>query len=412
MRSLAALLLAGLALSCVETPGTVGEGASAVRNEWHDEGPNVLSLERGATIVDRSGEITFEFSSLFTIDGQPTSMWSSPPGNLEQWLVAELPVCARIDSLGLVSAAFATGSSARDVRFELSLDGVEWTTAGTFEFDRAEGSQLKKVEPAEAKFIRVTTLSNHGNSMVTHVPTLLAHGEEVEKWHRPSVAGHWMLNDLPAHFREDGRRVYGRVDLDPPMWIDGAWGDRVVRFAWVRGRSYGVGLLAVNPGGSGLNGIWWYENVVDFGNELGNPWFGRRIGEPEVLEVATSGVAQLHIERDGRFPLFGLVFDQHGAFDADASLAAIAFVKLAVESFPQYRVRLEVSEFHARDAAPNLEKTRSMADALRAGLERSGLPPGRLIIAPIGATRPYPWRNAPLQRLMYSRVDFSLSASE
>jgi hypothetical protein len=412
VKTLAALLLAGLVLSCAETPGTMVEGTSGPSVEWQDEGPNVLALGRGATIVDRSGEISFEYSSMFTIDGQPTSMWSSPPGNIEQWLVAELPVRTRIDALGLVSATFAIGSSVEDVRFELSLDGTGWTDLGIFSFDRIDGKQLKPIDPAEAKFIRFTTLTNHGNAVVTHIPTLLAHGEELEPWRRPSIEGRWMLNDVEGHFREDGRRVYGRVDLDPPMWIDGAWGERIVRFAWVRGRSYGVGLIAVSPGGEGLNGIWWYENVVDFGNELGQPWFGRRIGDPDQFQVPTSGVAQLHIERDGRFPLFGLIVDERGEFDPEASRPAVDFLRLALDTFPQYRVRLEVSEFGSEQAAPNLEKSRRIADRLRAGLEAQGLPGGRLFVTPIGSERPYPWRNAPLQRLMYSRVDFSLSASE
>lgn len=411
LRRFALVVLAGLTIACSgEAPV---ENEQARKGGWQDEGPNLLSVLRGATIRDRSGEISLEYASVMAIDGHASSCWSTPPGNLEQWLIIELPVRSRIDALGLSIGTFAKGPTiVRQARFETSLDGVEWVPAATHEIAMEPGNQMQDISPLEARHIRVTTLTNNGDEVVTHVPTLLAYGEELDPWRRPSASGHWMLNEFPARLREDGSRVYGRIDMDPPMMIDGAWDGRVVRFAWARGRSYGVGLLAVRPDGEALNGFWWYENAVDPGIELGNPWFGTRLGAPDELEVATPAIAQIHVERDGRFPLFGIIFDEAGNFDAEASRAAVDFIRLALASFPQFRVRLEIGEYRSPDSKQNMALSQLEAASLRDGLVAMGLPADRLIVAANGSERVYPWVTSPLHWTMYSRVDFSFTESE
>jgi hypothetical protein len=405
VRRLATLLIIGLALGCQESP----EPPKPVVRDL-DEGENLLSLRRGATVIDRSGEMSFNNASMHPLDGHPNSMWASPPGNLEQWMVAELPVKSRIEAVGLSLTSSTMAAGVKDIRFEHSLDGADWTSAGTFEFENKNEIRTHRIEPADARYLRISPLTNHGHPEISFVPTIIVRGEEVEAWVRPSVAGHWMLNDLHAHFREQEGRVYGRVELDPPMWIEGGWNDRIVRFAWIRGRSYGVGFLSVNPEGVVLNGLWWYENIVDFGNEFGGPWFGTRIGEAEEFDVSTPAVAQLHLERDGRFPLFGLIFDEAGELDAVASGPALDFLALAIESFPRLNVRLDASHFHSGSAEESLEVSRRRADSLRAALVARGLPDDRYRVTAVGSDGPYPWRNSPLHWTMYSRVDFSLTS--
>jgi hypothetical protein len=409
VKGVVAFLLIGFLLACAgEAPAPeVAEPANR-----YDEGPNLLSVLRGAVVVDRSGEFSFEYAALFAIDGHHASAWISPPSDIEQWLIAELPVRSRIEAVGLSTGSIVLGrSSPKQVRYEISTDGVVWNHVGTFEFAADGGQQLHEISPREARFIRVTTLTNHGNPVGTYLPTLLATGENLDAYQRPSVAGRWILNDLTAHFREDGHRVFGYVDLEPPMLIDGAWDNRIVRFAWSRGLAYGVGFMTVAPE-DGLNGIWWYENLVDPGNALGSPWYGRRVGEPGELRLDTASVAQLHIERNGKFPLFGLIFDDEGRFDAEASRAAVHFIRSAIDAFPQFRVSLEVSEFHSSDKTLNLAKSQRLSSSLIDGLAQLGLPAERLIVTATGSERPYPGTLGPLHWRMYSRVDFSFTAIE
>lgn len=410
MRHLTTLLLGALLLACAgEEP--IGQAAPAPLS--YDEGPNVLSLLRGATIVDRSGEASLEFATMLAIDGQAASVWYTTPKNLEEWLVAELPTAAEIEKVGVSLGHLAPISAfVRTVKFEASMDGEKWSDLGTFEFALRKGNQLHEVSPVEARFVRVTTLTNHGSDLLSLVPTILVWGRETSEWQRPSIEGRWLLNDQKADLRVEGSRVYGIVDLDPPMFLDGAWDGRVARFAWMRGPNWGVGILAASPGGSRLDGIWWYETFVDAGNELGTPWFGTRIGPAPEFDVATSAIAQMHIERNGVFPVFGLVFDDEGSFDRGASEHAIGFLHQAITSFPQYRVRLEVSELRSNDPARNLEVSRSMATSLREGLVSAGFPADRFVITGIGSERPYPASAFPLHHVMYSRVDFSLTAVE
>ena len=72
------MLACGIAAGCREEPPANPE---AVRHKlWVSDDPTeLLTPTRGVVVVDRSGELSFEGSTLGTIDGDATTIWLSPP---------------------------------------------------------------------------------------------------------------------------------------------------------------------------------------------------------------------------------------------------------------------------------------------------------------------------------------------
>src|SRR5688572_10165696 len=57
---------------------------------------SLLSLLQGAVVVERSGELSLESSAIHGIDSDHWTSWTSPPDDLQQWMVVQLRQPARI----------------------------------------------------------------------------------------------------------------------------------------------------------------------------------------------------------------------------------------------------------------------------------------------------------------------------
>jgi hypothetical protein len=181
-----------------------------------------------------------------------------------------------------------------------------------------------------------------------------------------------------------------------------------VRFAWSRGRAFGIGYLATNREATKLDGIWWHEQVPDRFH-VGEAWYGDRVGNADAVQLPVQQVAQAHIQKVGRFPLYTLIYSPNGEVDRAASRSAFDFIRLALNEFPQFRVRLVVTEFDDRDPDKNLLASRERAKALAAALAAEGIPANRVVIDPIGSPMQLADRGTPMHRAMYTRVDFALT---
>jgi hypothetical protein len=360
---------------------------------------------RGVVAIDRSAELSFRYSALHAIDGDPMTFWTSPPKDLEQWVVYELPTKTTITQVGASATGLASSASGvATVRFEGSLDGVEFRELATVAIPRKSEAMADSAPSGEVRYLRVTTLGNHGDPVVTRVATFHAKGKEVEPPPPPHFAGRWSVNDETLELSQDGSALFGVIRMDPPMLFYGAVQDRVARLSWSRGNETGIAWLAVNPSSTRLSGFWWW--VDDENNpRFGETWYGEKRGEVAKLTTPISQIADVHIRKTGTFPLYGLVFRPEGDLDAEASRSAILFLQQALQTFPKYRVRLEPIACSSWDESRNLEESRERAAKLTSALTSAGLPMDRMLIEP----RSIPGYPSAMYRLLYTRVDFSLS---
>ncbi|MGK2857148.1 MAG: discoidin domain-containing protein [Thermoanaerobaculia bacterium] len=405
--ALSVLLACWVVAGCKETP-SVAPAAAAKPALWvSDDSGELLTPTSGVVVVDRSGELSFEASTLATIDGDSTTDWLSPPRDHQQWVIFELPARSRITRVGASTGAIAAvPRGIAKLRFEGSLDGTSFSELRTVEIERKKDDQTFEVPPTEVRFLRVTTLGNHGAADVTSVPTLHAKGEELEPAAPPNFSGRWQVYDWTVDFSQEGSTIYGVARTDPPMLFYGAVEGRVARLAWVRGPESGVAWFAVNPSSTRLSGIWWWIGPIQ-DPWFGEAWFGERLGDAPSFRTPIPQIADVHLRRSGKLPLYGLVFRPDGELDADASRSAIEFIAEALGAFPTYRVRLEVLECATPDESKNLAVSRERAAKLSAALTRAGLPADRLIIEPTSRTD----RKTLMHRLLFSRVEFSLAGN-
>lgn len=402
---LALLLACGIAAGCKEPPAKTEADRPGL---WYlDDPTELLTPTRGVVVVDRSGEQSFEGSTLRAIDGDSTTAWLSPPKDFEQWVIFELPVRSRINRVGASTGRVSPISmGVAKLRFEGSLDGEAFSELRTVDIERKKDDQTFEVPPSEVRFLRVTMLGNYGDEMVNAVPTLHAKGEELEQPAPPRFAGRWQVYDWTVDFSQEGKTIYGVAQMDPPMIFYGAVEGRVARLAWSRGNESGVAWFAVNASSTRLSGLWWWIGPIQ-DPWFGEAWYGERSGDAPAVRTPIPQIADIHLKKSGKFPLYGLVFRPDGNLDVEASRSAIDFIGEALRAFPTYRVRLEVLECSTWDESKNLALSRDRATKLSAALVRAGLPKERLIIEPTSRTD----RAWQMLRLLFSRVEFSLAGN-
>lgn len=367
----------------------------------------LLSPTRGVIVAERSGELSYPASSLNVIDADNSTHWLSPPKDTTQWVVLELPALTRVRRVGTSTGPpFPHAHPVKTLRFEGSIDGTTFTELRTIEVEREKNDQLFDIPPADVRFLRVTTLANHDAADVTVVPTIHAVGEELEPVARPSFAGRWSVNGQTLDLSQEGDVLYGVVAMEPPMIFCGTIAGRVARLAWSRGNESGVAWLSVNRTSSRINGLWWWiDPTLDF--VLGEPWIGERTGDARRFTVPLPPIADVHLRKVGRFPLYGLVFGPDGELDLEASASGIAFIGQALQAFPSYKARLEIVACDSWIEAKNLEAGRARAAKLAAALERAGMPKERIVVQ----ARSRIDLASPIKRLMFDQVEFSLAGN-
>jgi len=375
---------------------------------WPVIAPDELfTAARGVVVTDRSGELSYLASSTNAVDGDDTTIWISPPKDTVQWLVVELPALTRIRQVGASTGdpGSITGPW-KTLRFEGSVDGIKFTEPRTVELEKKQSPQLFDVTPTEVRFLRVTTLANHKDNEVTLVPTLHVRGEELEPVPPPSFSGRWNVNGHELDLSQEGNVIYGVVRMEPPMIFYGTVAGRGARLAWSRGNENGIAWLNIDRSSTHLSGRWWWiDPILNF--NFGEAWISERIGDAPAFKVPIPQIADVHIRKVGRFPLYGLVFRPDGELDLEASASGLGFIRQALTAFPAFKVRLEVVACDSWIEAENLAAARARAAKLAAALERAGLPKERLIVDARSRTDLAP----ALYRLMYDQVEFSLAGN-
>lgn len=404
----AALLVCSLLAGCGRDPIARNEGPPAKPRNFNvvEEG-ELLRPDAGVVMTDRSAEHAFVYAALNVVDGANATYWAAPPEDPEQWAVIDLPARSRVTGVG--ASTNEEGGGLRPpgrLRFEGSLDGATFTELGTVDLVPARDRQILDIAPREIRTLRITMLPTPDGPTTPNLATVHLRGEELEPPAPPAFAGHWSIDGRPLEIRQEGNALYAIADMEPPMIFYGAVEGRVARLAWSRGNETGVAWLAVNRAGTHLSGNWWWLDPL-MNPDFGETWYGERKGDPAPFGVEVPSIAQVHLKKLGRFPLYGLVFGPDGELDVDASRSGVEFIRRALGSFPTYRVRLEVLDSGSWDSKANLASASIRANKLRAALERAGIPASRLVVEPRQRTD----LNSPLHRLLYTRVDFSLAGN-
>lgn len=362
---------------------------------------DVANLAHGSTVVDRTGELSLGASPFAAIDSDIYTNWVSPPQDLVQSATIALGVRTRIERVGFDYAMEPLPPAAvRKMRFESSVDGKTFTPLVTMNSREDAARQWIPVPPTEATYIRVTMEETFGDKASSVVAEIMAAGTELAEWRRPDINGQWKLNNLRASFVEKAGQVFGKIEMDPPMLLEGGWEGRILRFSWLRANNqWGYGLLTVTPDGKSLNGTYWHESPIS--PFQGPAWFGEKTGMDAM--VPTDGVLEGWLTKYGRAPLYALSFkgdDLDGA-DSGPTLDRIARI---VAAHPTAKFALAGYEVRETDAARASARAKKRVDTLLAALKARGVDVARIESRVVGNDKSL-IQNDDMQRVIHSRID-------
>lgn len=399
-RASIALTLILVLPGCERSPEALEKGTTILR----DADPNLLTILNGATIVDRTGEASLRLSALHAIDADHSTVWATPPDDLEQTVTIALGREVMVKRVGIHFGSMRTAQPARSLFFEGSRGGTEFAPLGTIEAEQKPENWLA-VEPVAVTHLRVKILGAFAESAASaHVPTLLADGETRSLSPLPDLRGRWKINNFEATISTAERVVEGVTTEDPPRAFRGAWDGRVVRFAWSRGLEHGVGLLVADPEGTALNALMWHLKAHP---PFAMPaWFGERSGEPGGI-VSPPPIMDAFFRNEGRFPMHDLVFD--GAALLPGSEQTLQSLVRLIEANPPGTFQFAAHYVSDGTEQEDLEMSKGRLDSLRSELTRLGLAPelAGYDAAARRDLRDLPWTQAEL--LLNNRIDLELT---
>lgn len=355
MKSALSVALLLLAAACRQETPLPPSAAPEPLVERVIDRKNLLDLTRGAVVIHRTGELKLASSALHAIDGNDANTWTSPPGDVRQSATIELAAPARVSRIGFSTGALSDAArAAKEIAFDASADGVTYRPLATASFARPGDRQTVAVTPTDVRFIRATLTKNYGEARLIDVSALVAYGVETSEPAKGPIAGEWILNRTRARFAQQGERVFGEVEMNPTMHIEGVWSGRHIRFVWTRGdKQFGLGLIAINPAGDRLNGVWFFEEAFPiFGGQV---WFGEkrsanaRVAEAPVLEELFDRAKRLVLYDDTR---------------------SIETLRRLLERDRGQKLRIVAHEFRGESPEDNRRRAGEAVETLKAGLAR------------------------------------------
>lgn len=403
-------MLAAGALSCGKAAGPAPAPAATTKPaaaaappaiEPDFDADNLLNLAYGACVVSRTAEFGQETSAAHAIDGISTSYWNSPPAAASQTFVFSFLAPARVSRLGVTPTGGPDQTPAR-VRFEASSDGHTWREAGVVEPRPGATPQIFDVKPFTAQYLRVTV--EEPSEYYAFLRSIQAIGAEIEAPHPASPEGCWQVNGLPARFDQEGARIRGVIDTNPPTYLEGGTDGRVTRLLWTRGPMWGHAAVTTSPDGAHLTGILFHEEI-DI-RHLGAAFFGERCAAGTLSSAHQAGIDPAALlARTGRFTLFGLAFDPAFGLLAGPSASELDAVTTILRSSPSQRFRVIAHELRAPSPEQNQQSSAARIDSIRAALQSRGVDLSRVDFVAAGSTWSGPSISSALQRLLASRID-------
>jgi hypothetical protein len=364
-----------------------------------NERASLLDVSRGATIVSRTAEASFNNSAMSMLDGELATFWTPPPHDYPQSIVIALAAASRIDRVGFRSISGGPGYEANHLIFERSLDGTMWQPLATMTSRRVSEAQWVDVAPSEAAYLRVTVPDSLNAGRDARIQSLFAHGRELAALRNASIDGCWSINGSAAIFAQRGVRATGVVEQGKqPIFLAGGTDGRLWRFNWIRGNDYGYTALTVSPDGKHLSALNWHEEAIPLFTAL--PWFGERHNRCAPSVTIDVPIALLH--RAGRVSMFALQFDANGNLLVDASREELQTLAGIIRGVP-VPLRIVAHEFRGPDAMRNKQIAEREIAAIRHELPPLDLSRVEFIAAGSDAPRQVPASDA--ARAIYSSVD-------
>ena len=412
MRILVAIILAVAPIACAPQKEAAAPAAPIVdpaaleahRLAMAAEQRNLLNIGRGAAVVSRTAELTFENSAIRAIDGDPETLWSSPPLDFDQTLLFSLPAPVRIEQIGIRTPPSAAART-EALTIEWSADGESFNPLISPSLQASMKPQMFKAGADNVRYIRLHVTD--GGARLAALQSVLVHGKWLAPPSVPPIAGCFSVNEAAARFHERDGRVSGSVGDDEPQFVDGGVDDATYRFAWTRGPEWGYALVTLTPDGQTLNGLTWHEEAA--AHSFGTSWYGSRqpCGESG-QRVDADEVVRTFLRRSGWYPLFSLHFDESGGLIEARSGGGLDVIRMVQQRAQGHRIRIVAREYRARSSDEARKRTAARLESLRNALARRGVDVSRIDFVAAGSDSPRRPVDIEVMSRFYGAVEIEL----
>lgn len=242
---------------------------------------DVMTLEAGARVIS-SPPNSSSWDAAALIDDQRDRSWSSSPNSQPPFVfVIELDQVYHLKVLRFdndASEAGQRGASAHEIRVEASVTSA---AEGFSEILQKQLLPLRRRQifavDADARWVRLTILSNYGNRSSTELSDFKAYGFPRTAQNRQfDLTGDWKTNYGNVEFLQTGDTVRGcyHTFLAGAGTIDGRLVGRKLFFHFAEESSaIGAGMMTVDAEGEKLSGVWSYMNDKYYRDQ----WYATRL---------------------------------------------------------------------------------------------------------------------------------------
>ncbi len=364
---------------------------------------NVLSLSNGSYIVKAPSSYSYSnptamdvvgWSPEALIDGKKNKGWCSAGIKFPYEFVIELPEKYLIEKLGFNNQCEKKllGICAKDIKIEFSTKGAETgyveAYKGTLNDYGNDTSMV--IKPQEARWIKISVLSNYGYTKCVELMEVQAWGKYVSSEIKPiDISGTWETNWGKACLVQSGTSASGNYEHNSGVFSFGGIERRMVTFKWSEstGKS-GRTVLVLNEEGTRLTGIWCYGNdLTKYGF-----WIFKKIPneqcEVKSTEAAITEKLKKELDEQGKLIVYGINFETNAAIIKPESESVLKQIVNLLNANPALKINIEGHTDNVGEETYNQQLSEKRASAVKDYLVKNHIATAR--ITAIGKGEKFP----------------------
>lgn len=392
---------------------------------------NVLSIPNGAYVLKAPPTFNTEtlsankiskWSKEAIIDGSNEKGWgSAEESSFPFEFIFELSEECLIERFGFNNECEKTypGICAKKIKVEVSTtsaaDGYKVVLED--KLDEFAPTKYFNIKPTQARWIKVSILSNYGFKKFTELMEIEAWGSYVnDNMKSIDLTGDWTSTWGTVSIRQKGSSIKGCYQYRNGIIKNAGMDRRILNFTWVEDEGknpQGKAVLVVNEEGTRLNGIWCYGNDL---NEYGTWVFKRKGKKPtrcyEVEEVKVDTVKQHQlkdeIESKGKLTVYGINFETNSATIKTESYPTLDEIFTMLQDNSSMKLIINGHTDNQGSAEYNKKLSTNRSESVKSYLVTKGIATDRLEAFGMGEEVPIADNETQLGRAANRRVELVL----
>ncbi len=331
----------------------------------------------GGSIMNYSPEALFD---------QGHKVWcSQKKSQFPHEFVMELTEPYIIEKLVFNNQVEATqGIATKKVSVAFSTTDPDYGFVNIGEYSLEPGNVHEiEIDPGEARWIKLSILSNHGNKSYTELSEFQAWGKHKHPEIRPvNVEGKWETNWGWVQFGQNGSSITGNYQYNGGVIRYGGINRNMITYKWVEDivNQQGWTLLFMNREGTRLTGVWCQnEDWSDYGfwimeRDKGVP-MEERIASMTVEESNNVVVDEVEkevveemgksLEEEGKLILYGINFKTNSSELLPESFAVLNQVAELLNQQEDLIIRIEGHTDNVGSDSYNLTLSQDRASSVK-----------------------------------------------